>query len=72
VQAALGADGMGRPDARLGDAVSRGPAADGGAGRISNAITSRESPDRSLKSNIASWDNRLAMRRRCCNASTRG
>jgi flagellar hook-associated protein 2 len=62
VEAALGKDGLAGRMLTLGDAVSRGPAADGGPGRISNAITSRESQISSLKSNIESWDSRLAMK----------
>jgi flagellar hook-associated protein 2 len=46
----------------LADAVSRGPSAEGGPGRISSAITSKESQISSLKSNIESWDSRLAMK----------
>jgi flagellar hook-associated protein 2 len=62
VEAALGQSGMAGRMLTLGDAVSRGPAADGGAGRIGTAITSRESQISSLKSNIESWDSRLAMK----------
>jgi flagellar hook-associated protein 2 len=62
VEAALGKNGMAGRMLTLGDAVSRGPAADGGPGRISNAIASKESQISSLKSNIESWDSRLAMK----------
>lgn len=62
VEAALGKDGMAGRMLTLADAVSRGPAADGGPGRISTAITSRESQISSIKSNIESWDSRLAMK----------
>jgi len=62
VEAALGANGMAGRMLTLGDAVSRGPAADGGPGRIASAITSKESQISSLKSNIESWDSRLAMK----------
>jgi hypothetical protein len=51
-RAALGQNGMAGRMLTVGDAVSRGPAAEGGPGRISNAIASRESQISSLKTNI--------------------
>jgi flagellar hook-associated protein 2 len=62
VEAALGQNGMAGRMLTVGDAVSRGPAAEGGPGRISNAIASRESQISSLKTNIQGWDSRLAMK----------
>jgi flagellar hook-associated protein 2 len=62
VEAALGADGLAGRLHALGDQVSRGPSAAGGPGLISSTITSKESQISSLKSNIASWDSRLAMK----------
>jgi flagellar hook-associated protein 2 len=52
----------GRPHAHPGRHGLARPAADGGPGRISSAITSKESQISSLKSNVESWDSRLAMK----------
>ena len=62
VEAALGANGLAGRLHALADQVSRGPAAEDGPGLISSAITSKEGQISSLKSNIASWDSRLAMK----------
>jgi flagellar hook-associated protein 2 len=62
VEAAVGKDGLAGRLHTLGDQVSRSASAPGGAGVITGTITSKESQISSLKSNIESWDSRLAMK----------
>jgi flagellar hook-associated protein 2 len=64
VEAAVGNDGLAGRLHGLADQVSRPASAVGGAGLITGTITSKEGQISSLKSNIESWDNRLAMKER--------
>jgi len=62
VEAALGKDGMAGRLRDVADLVSRGDTAAGGPGLITSAIRSRERQVKSLEADVASWDNRLAMK----------
>lgn len=67
VEKALGKDGLAGRLHTLADQVSRGAAAVGGPGLITNAITGKESRVSTLTSGIATWDNRLAMKEKQLN-----
>lgn len=72
VQSALGANGLAGRLHALGDQVSRSASSVGGPGVIAGVITSKESQIESLKSNIASWDSRLAMKEKQLNRTYTG
>ena len=62
VEAALGKDGMAGRLHKLADEVTRSATAAGGAGVITNAITSRERQVERFADDIAGWDARLAVK----------
>lgn len=64
VETALGKDGLAGRLHRLAYDTTRGEAALGGPGLLANAIKSRESQISSMKTNIESWDSRLALKER--------
>ena len=62
VEAALGKDGLAGRLHKLADDVTRSVTAAGGAGVITNAITSRERQVERFADDIAGWDARLAVK----------
>lgn len=62
VEAALGTAGLAGRVAAVADGASRSTSAAAGPGILTSAITSREGSIAALKENIASWDQRLALR----------